>query len=133
MSEKERKTVTVDPEVAAYLSQEGRNASETVNKLVRMEMGEDVFNEQLIRFRMESEKDRYESAAQKARGHLERYNQLKERLEEVETKQDKLMQDVREKLENVPLEPDNPGVQAQAKRVDMSPEELIEQINDDTE
>lgn len=130
MSEKERKSFTLDPEVSAYLSQEGRNASQTVNKLVKMEMGKDVADTQLIKYRMQSEKDQYQAAAQKARGHLERYNQLKKQLEETETQQDKIMADVKEKLENVPLEPDNPGVKAQAKRVDMDPEELIKELND---
>lgn len=130
MSDKERKSFTLDPEVSAYLSQEGRNASQTVNKLVKMEMGKDAADKQLLKYRMQSEKDQYESAAQKARGHLERYNQLKRQLENTESKEDKIMQDVKEKLENVTLEPDNPGVQAQAERVDMEPAELIEEVKD---
>lgn len=130
MSEKQRKSFTLDPEVSAYLSQEGRNASQTVNKLVKMEMGKDAVDKTLLKYRMQSEKDQYESAAQKARGHLERYNQLKRQLEKTESREDELLQDVREKLANVPLRPDNPGVQAQAERVDMTPEELIEEIQD---
>lgn len=78
---KKRKTVSLDPEVAAYLSAEGRNASEKVNKLVKMDMGEETMNEEILRMRAEMERDKYETAAQKARGHLERYNQIMERLE----------------------------------------------------
>lgn len=130
MSEKERKSVTLDREVAAYLSQEGRNASQTVNKLVKMEMDGETTDKEILRYRMENQKDQYEISAQKALGHLKRYNQLKDQLEETESEEDKLMQDVKEKLENVTLEPDNPGVQAQAKRVDMEPAELIEVLED---
>jgi len=131
MSEKQRKSVTLDPEVSAYLSQEGRNASQTVNKLVKMEMGKDVVDKTLLKYRMQSEKDQYKSAAQKARGHLERYNQLKRQLEKTKSREDELMQDVREKLANVPLQPDNPAVEKQAKRVNMAPKELIKEVQDD--
>jgi chromosome segregation ATPase len=53
---------------------------------------------------------------------------LKTKRNKMESKQSELWEDVEEKLENVPLKPDNPGVKAQADRVDMKPEELIEEI-----
>ena len=58
---------------------------------------------------------------------------LELKLEKEESKESELMQDVKEKLENVPLNPENPGVQAQAERVDMEPTELIKEIENDAE
>lgn len=127
---KKRKTVTVDPEVKAYLDAEGRNASETVNRLVKMDMGEDVVNEEIIRMRMEMEKDRYESAAQKARGHLERYNQLKARLEQQHSQKQELFGEALEALQGVPLQPDNPAVENWASKLNMDPDELISEVED---
>lgn len=128
---KERKTVTLDPEVAAYLNTEGRNASETVNKLVKLDMGEDVVNEQLIKMRMEMEQDRYESAAQKARGHLERYNQLKRRLDQRKDHQQSVIQDAKEALDGARLNTDNPAVKNWAEKANISPEELIEEVENE--
>jgi len=130
---KERKTFTLDPEVKAYLDSSGRNASETVNRLVKMEMGEEVVNEQLIKMRMEMEKDRYEDAAQKARGHLERYNQLKARLDTEKEAKNELLEEAKEKLSDIPHSPDNPAVENWAEKLDMTPEELIQELGDDSE
>lgn len=128
---KKRKTVSLDPEVKAYLDSNGRNASETVNRLVKMEMGEDVVNEQLIKMRMEMEKDRYEDAAQKARGHLERYNQLKQRLDNRKEAKDELLAEAKEKLAGIPHNPDNPAVENWADKLEMSPADLLEELEQD--
>ena len=125
---KKRKTVSLDPEVKAYLDSNGRNASETVNNLVKMEMGEEVVNETLIKMRMDMEKDRYEDAAQKARGHLERYNQLKQRLEQEQDAKQALLNDAREALEDVPLAVDNPAVENWADKLNLTPTELIDKL-----
>jgi hypothetical protein len=125
---KQRKTVSLDPEVKAYLDANGRNASETVNRLVQMEMGEEVVNEQLIKMRMDMEKDRYEDAAQKARGHLERYNQLSQRLEQQREKTEEKLQEARETLQAGQFYPENPAVENWADKLDMTPEELIEEL-----
>lgn len=128
---KKRKTVTLDPEVKAYLDSNGRNASETVNQLVKMEMGEEVVNEQLIKMRMEMEEDRYEDAAQKARGHLERYNQLKSRLEQKQERSNTLLQEAGETLRDDQLQEDNPAVENWAEKIGIEPRELIEELGED--
>jgi len=127
---KKRKTVTLDPEVKAYLDTEGRNASETVNKLVKMEMGGEAVNKELIRMRMEMEEDRYQEAAQKARGHLERYNQLNDRISEIEEEEQNHRKEAFDLLKNVPWKPDNPAIQTNADDLDMTPEELIAELED---
>ena len=127
---KKRKTVTLDPEVKAYLDANGRNASETVNKLVKMEMGEEVINETLIKMRMDMERDRYQDAAQKARGHLERYNQLKQRLEQQQEKSNALLEEARDALTDVPREEDNPAIQNWAEKIGIEPTKLIEELEE---
>jgi len=76
---------------------------------------------------IEREKNERERELQEEQDELEALEKKREKMEEQESE---LMQDVKEKLENVTLEPDNPGVQAQAERVDMEPTELIEEIKD---
>lgn len=130
---KKRTSVTLDPEVKAYLDANGRNASETVNRLVKMEMGEEVVNEQIIKMRMEMEKDRYEDAAQKARGHLERYNQLKTRLQSQQQKRNELLQEAKEALGSAYLTEDNPAVKNWSEKLEMEPTELIAAVKEDNE
>lgn len=116
---KERKTFSLDPEVKAYLDAEGRNASETVNKLVKMEMGDEALNEEIIRMRMDMEKDRYEDAAAQARGHLKRYNELKSRLEKRESQEEKVLQEAAETLSRHQLHEDSNPVEFWAEKADM--------------
>jgi len=127
---KERRTVSLPPEVDGYLSQEGVNASELVSRLVKLEMGDDVVNDQLIKMRMQMEKDRYEDAAQKAKGHLQRYNQLKERLEVEHEQQQDIIQDAVDALDGSRLTPDNPAVKNWAEKAGITPEELIQEVTD---
>jgi len=79
---------------------------------------------------IEREKNERERELEEERDELEA---LKLKLEQEQEQENELMQDVKEKLENVPLKPDNPGVQAQAERVDMTPEELIKEVREDAE
>lgn len=127
---KKRTSITVDPEVKAYLDANGRNASETVNRLVKMEMGEDVVNEQIIEMRMQMEKDRYEDAAQKARGHLERYNQLKSRLDNQRDETRQLVKEAKEVLGDAHLTADNPAVKNWAEKTGLEPETLIRKVKE---
>lgn len=128
---KKRKTVTLDPEVAAYLDVEGRNASETVNRLVRIDMGEEAVNDQILEMRMEMQRDRYEEAASKAKNHLKRYNQLKERLEKARSKKSGLFEEAKDALAEVPKKTDNPAVQNWAQKLGMTPSELIQELEGD--
>jgi chromosome segregation ATPase len=79
---------------------------------------------------IEREKNERERELAQERDELEA---LELKLDKEESKESELMQDVKEKLENVPLEPENPGVQAQADRVDMEPTELIKEVKEDAE
>jgi multidrug resistance efflux pump len=127
---KQRKTFTLDPEVKAYLDAEGRNASETVNRLVKLDMGEEVVNTEIIKMRMEMEKDKYEAAAQRAKGHLERYNQLQSRLENQHSKKQDKLKEAREAIGGKHLTADNPAVKNWAEKCDMTPEELLEELDE---
>ena len=127
---KERKTFSLDPEVKAYLDTEGRNASATVNKLVKMEMGGQAVNKEIIKMRIEMEEDRYKQAAQNARSHLERRNELVERLQKVESEERDELMEALDTLESVPWKPDNPAIQTNADDLDMTPEELIAELED---
>lgn len=125
---KERTTISVDPSVKAFLGEDGRNASETVNKLVKMEMGKDGFNQEYLRSRMEDHEDKYYEAANKAKRHLKRYNELQDRLNDLQKSENEQLEEALEKCEDIEWSVDNNGIQTQAAKVELSPEEFIEEL-----
>jgi len=125
---KKRKTVSLDPEVKAYLDAEGRNASETVNRLVKLDMGDEAVNEEIIRMRMDMEKDRYQEAANKARGHLERYNQLKSRLEGRKSQQEQVLAEAADTLSLHQLHEDSNPVEFWADKAEMDISEFLSEM-----
>jgi len=77
MSEKTQISITVDPEVAEYLSQDGLNRSGFMNKAAREKIGLDTRNTEMLRFRLNQVREEREEAEQKA----ERKSKLEEKLE----------------------------------------------------
>jgi len=85
---KQRRTVSLEPEVDEYLSQSGVNASELVNELVEKHMNGGASEDQIREFRKKQVKSEYEQYANQARMKLEELNELQER-EEQENQQEK--------------------------------------------
>jgi predicted nuclease with TOPRIM domain len=125
---KQRKTVTLDPEAAAYLDETGRNASETVNHLVKQDMGTENENVDLLKLRLEqvqSERETLEARAEKKR---EEEQRLEARLERLQENASNTIADARDALDGASLTPKNPAVQNWADKANLSPEELIEEL-----
>lgn len=85
MSQKERVSASVDPEVSAYLSQDHVNASGLINDLVTRHMNGGASDELLREFRMQQLEDEYKDAAATARRKLQEFNRLKEQEEQKDT------------------------------------------------
>lgn len=93
---KKRRTVSLEEKVDAYLSQDGRNASELVNKLVKKHMSGGATEDEILDFRIEQ----VESEVNDLAGSLERkqneLSELKQRKEqhrtEKETQQEEQIQ-----------------------------------------
>jgi len=128
MSNKENISATVDPEVKAYTEREDVNTSGLVNKLLKMEMGEEAVNEEILRMRMDMEKNAYKQNAQNARNHLERYNRLKDRLEERQENATDVLDEAEEQLSEHQLHENSNPVEFWADKADMSKDEFLTEM-----
>ena len=127
---KERRAVSLDPEVDAFLAREEVNASGLVNDLVRRHMNGDTGTDALRELRREqlkSEIESYEKQAEQKREELETLNKVES---EAEQEQAAKLQDAIERCEGLPRDPDNPGIKTQAAKVGMDPEEFVDELPD---
>ena len=125
---KERRAVSLDPEVDAYLAREEVNASGLVNDLVKRHMNGDAGTDalrELRRKQLKSEIESYEKQAEQKREELETLNEVES--EEEQERKAKLA-DAIEKAKDAPRDPDNPAIKEQANRVGMSPGEFIDEL-----
>lgn len=127
---KERRAVSLDPEVDAFLARDEVNASGLVNDLVKRHMngtdGEKALRE-LRKEQIRSEIDSLETRAEQKREELETIDTVEaEREDERESE----LADAIEKAEGAPRDPQNPAIQEQAKRVGMDPDAFIDELPD---
>lgn len=127
---KERRTVSLDAEADEYLSQEGVNASQLVNKLVRDYTGAGGNDRAMLELReqqLESELTELESRVGTKRDELER---VREQLGSHQDQRETILEEARNTLRDTQLEPDNPAVQTWAEKADMSVEEFLDALSD---
>jgi len=136
MSEKKQVKVYLPEELHQMLSRRQITNSEIVESALLREFG--GLKKQSLERRIEELDDRITSTVKEKNERereIEQYREEKQTLQQklmrIEEQETERMQDVREKLANVPLEPNNPAVEKQAKRVDMAPKELIKEVQDD--
>ena len=125
---KERRAVSLDPEVDAYLAREEVNASGLVNDLVKRHMNGDAGTDalrELRRKQLKSEIESYEKQAEQKRDELETLNKVES---EAEQEQEAKLQAAIEKCEGLPRDPDNPAIETQAAKVGMDPEEFVDEL-----
>jgi chromosome segregation ATPase len=126
---KERITATVDPDVAEFLSQDGVNASGLVNRLVEDEMaGTNEATVQMIQLRLEQVESECESIEQQLEAKERERERLETRLAELRQEQDSRIDEVRERIPEGFRNPDNEGIRTWAAKLDMTPEELVEEL-----
>lgn len=129
MSDKKRTSITVDPDVYEFLSQSEVNQSGLINDLVREYKDNEKRQVAALRLRYQHLKREAEEARETAERKEEQAQDVKELLDEAESKETDKIQDVAEKLESVPKQPENPAVQHQAEKLGLTPEELLERID----
>lgn len=99
---KDRRSITLDPEVSDYLSKDGVNASALINKLVREYMAGGDTSQELRRLRIqqtESEIENLEMQMEQRRKELERLRELeKERKIEKEADREEALDEAATKL-----------------------------------
>jgi len=127
---KQRRAVTLEPEVDEYLSQEHINASGLVNDLVKRHMSGDDTEAAIREFRINQLEDEAEEYAGIAERKRERAERLREVAEQEQSERKQAVQEVVDDLVNkdVPRDPDNPAIKTQADNLDMEPKELLDEL-----
>jgi len=127
MSDKERRTVTLDSENHEFLKKED-NASAVVNDLIeQLRQGGD---RQTAALDLQIEqKERELSEAETTVDRLEReLAELRELRANYEHEEDAKLERAIEALEGTPRDPSNPAVENWAGRLGMTPAELVEKL-----
>jgi len=133
MSQKQRRTVTLDPEVDDYLDRNGVNASELVNELVKKHMGGNDSKAAMLQLRekqLESELATLENQREVTKEELQ---SVKSQLSDVHEEKQTKVNDAIEAISGIrerDLSADNPGVIEQAEQAGVDPEELIRRYKD---
>lgn len=131
-------SVNLEDDHAEWMDGENINRSEFINKLIgQYRDNEGRVEEAIQEFRAEQlleEADDLESDGEsKIRKAERKRKKAQEFLEASESAHERTvaeLDEAREHLENVPLEPANPAVKNWAEKVGMTPSELIEQLED---
>lgn len=131
---KKRKTVSVEPDVHEFLSEEGRNASETVNKLVRKEMNGEGLSEELLKMRIEQAEREYRQKANQTREALEHLNNLRKRLDKHQERQKQQLEEiaadvpVKQLRSGIIIDADEPVLESYADSAGVDVDELREEV-----
>lgn len=127
---KERRSVSLDKQNHAYLSQNHVNASGLVNRLLEQyrsggELGEELLN---LRIQMiEDDIDELESRIEARRSTIKQLRQAKNQHQESRRQ---VIEEAAEQLGPEHLQDDNPAVEHWAEKAGISYGELIEELRD---
>lgn len=131
MSDKVRKTFSLDAQNADYLDRETNNKSGFINDLIEAHrQGASEVETAVARHReeqLQSELRQVKSRENSIKSQLET---VQKRLSTEEERREEKMEEARNALETVPMEVDNPAVENWARKLKMTPAELIEEVED---
>ena len=126
---RERISVTVDPANAEWLDEHCDNRSAFINDLLtRARNNEDAIDRVVARYRIEQLKRERATLESQMEGIDQQLAELEDRVERSEDKREVRLDEAKENLRDVPPEPTNPAVQTWSDKLDMSPQELVEEL-----
>lgn len=130
MTEKVSTSISLTAKNRDYLDREVNNRSGFINDLIDAHReGKSEMNEAIARFRREQLEQELNSVTRREdeiRNELETLNE--QITQEQQRKQEKL-EDAKEAIGGMNLTADNPAVKNWAEKVDMNPEELLEELD----
>lgn len=129
MSDKVRTSVSLTQENKAYLDSETNNRSAFINDLIDAHRkGKSDMDEVIARYRREQLK----AERRKAKNTVERVDSeletIDKQLEQKQAERESELDEARDVLADVPKDPENPAIQNWAEDLDMTPEELIDEL-----
>lgn len=131
MSEKQRVTLNLDSGLVAWMDEEYGNRSKFVNDLLqRAKEGDSQMDRVVAQYQLEQlkgQKATVESRLESIEGQINKFKKKAQRFEE---EQENVVEDAYDSLNTTRLEPDNPAVENWADKAEMTPEELIEELEE---
>jgi len=132
---KDRKTFSIDKDVAKQLNEETNNASAVVNNLLEewlLSGGDGPIGKEIKLRDIEQRLEQSLNERDKINRRIERLRQKKRRLEqEIEQEQEQQEERIREAADIVADKPaDNPAVENWAEKLNMTPTELKERVKE---
>lgn len=125
MSDKKRKSLTLDEENYECLQQED-NASAVVNDLVSNYRRTGDRGTAGLELRLKHVEDQLHSAQERVEMFENQAKDIKRLIKERKREEDTELRQAREALEHVPQEADNPAVENWAEKLGMTPTELLD-------
>lgn len=128
MSDKERRTVTLDAENDKIL-EESDNASAIVNDLVEQYRKNGDRGTAALELQREQKQRELKNAKRKVENLEQDIAELDALIREYQREEDAELQEAREKLAETPKEPDNPAIKSWAKDLGLTPEQLLDELD----
>lgn len=128
MSDKERRTVTLDAENNKVL-EESDNASAIVNDLVEQYRKNGDRGTAALELQREQKQRELKNAKRKVENLEQDITELDALIREYQREEDAELQEAREKLAETPKEPDNPAIKSWAKDLGLTPEQLLDELD----
>jgi predicted RNase H-like nuclease (RuvC/YqgF family) len=128
MTEKERRTVTLDPENDRVL-EDSDNASAIVNDLVEQYRKNGDRGTAALELQREQKQRELKNAKRKVENLKQDIAELDALIREYQREEDAELQEAREKLAQTPKEPDNPAIQSWAQDLGLTPEQLLDELD----
>ena len=132
---KVRKNVSIDEELARMIdSRDEFNLSGFVNRCLEQHFqsgGMTGPEHSALRAELDRLERELDDVQQRKTRLRERRQNIEERLEDVEERGNPVIERAGEKLQNVPKDPENPAITNWASKAGITPEALIEELDDD--
>lgn len=128
---REKIAVTVSEENLAWVDANYNNRSALIDDLLtRARKGEGEIDRAVAKYQKEQLKREKATLETQMEGVEEQLRTIEQRMERQESHEQTQLEEVREILNETPHDPTNPAVKTQAENVDMTPEELLDALDD---
>lgn len=127
---KDRRGISISPEVNEYLSRDGVNASELVEKLVREHMKQGDTATAAIQVQLNQKKrelDRVQTEEEQLQRDIAELEELQRQLTTEESAE---LETHLETLRNTPADPTNPAIRNHANALDITPQALVRELEE---
>lgn len=127
---KDRRGISVDPEVNEYLGRDGVNASELIESLVREHMKIGDTQTVALEVQIRQKERELESTEERVEALKRDIAELRELQGQLASEDDEQLDAHLAALNNTPLDPTNPAIMNHAKTLDITPQELVRELEE---